>query len=97
MHGWNDNYAESIKESKFLRQLFRKYNRADGFIVLGEAFKQKLISFGISPNKKFFLETIIADNRYISDFSIEDSISNFNNEDRTLKFLFISRKPQVKE
>lgn len=91
MHGWDEKYASKIKNNKLLLKLFQKYNKADAFFVLGNVFNQKLIDMGINKNKKFFIETTIADDRYISDFNIEERISSFKNEDRTLKFLFISR------
>jgi len=89
MHGWEDYYEDKIKKSRFLSKLFSFYNKADAFFILGDVFKEKLISLGI--NTLFFKETTIADNRYIEDFSIEQKIINFRNKNRIIKFLFISR------
>jgi len=91
MHGWQDKYENKIKNSKFLHRQFKKYNKANAFFVLGDVFRQKLINLGISNNKKFYIETSIADDRYISDFNIQERINNFKNKDRIIKFLFISR------
>lgn len=91
MHGWEDEYEKKIKTNKLLLQIFKKYNKADAFFVLGNIFKQKLISLGISENKKFYLETTIADDRYINDFNINEKIHKFYKKDKTIKFIFISR------
>jgi glycosyltransferase involved in cell wall biosynthesis len=91
IHGWEDDYAISIKQNRVLSMLFQVFNKSAGFIVLGNSFKQKLISLGIDPNKKFFIETSIADDRYINDFSINKRIENFTAKNKPIRFLFLSR------
>lgn len=91
MHGWDDGYEQKIINSNVLSKLFLYYNKADAFFVLGNIFKEKLISMGISKNTKFFIETTIADDEYISGFNIEKKINKFIAEDIPIKFLLISR------
>lgn len=87
--GWEDSYEKIISDSKLLSFLFKyTYARADYFIVLGQTFKRKLISLGVNPDKKFYVETTIADDRYLKYLDIEKKIRSFDNE---VIFLFISR------
>lgn len=90
-HGWNDNIENKIKKKRLLRNIFLQYNKIDAFFVSGTIFKNKLISMGISEKKTFYLETMIADDRYLCDFSVERKIEDFKSPNTPLRFLFISR------
>lgn len=91
MHGWEDEYALKIKNSKVLSKYFAKYNKADAFFVLGDIFKQKLLTLGINKEQRFFIETTIADDRYIAGFNIQERITDYVNSEIPVRFLFISR------
>ena len=67
------------------------YNTADAFFVSGSVFKHKLIRMGISKKKRFYIETMIADDRYINDFSIENKLNTLNCNNSPIIFLFMSR------
>tara|TARA_Y100000590_G_scaffold282862_1_gene318202 strand:- start:224 stop:1297 length:1074 start_codon:yes stop_codon:yes gene_type:complete len=88
--GWNEKYEMKIKASKVLSKLFRLYNKSDSFIVLGKYFKKKLIDMGISSKKNFFIETTIADDKYLNHFNIDERCNNWN-FNKKITFLFISR------
>lgn len=87
--GWDDDYENKIKNSKILSYLFKNtYAKSDYFIILGQTFKNKLISLGSNKNKKYYLGTTIADSSYIEQFNIDLKIQSFRKE---VNFLFLSR------
>lgn len=90
-HGWDNALEDKIKKRRHLQKLFLYYNKADAFFVSGTIFKKKLISMGVNKIKNFYLETMIADNRYINDFSVEAKIKDFYNKNTPIIFLFMSR------
>ncbi|BBO82755.1 glycosyl transferase family 1 [Desulfosarcina ovata subsp. sediminis] len=89
-HGWDLSYEKKINNNKVLKYIFLLYNNCDAFILLGNVFKDELLSIGIKRNANFFNVTSVADDRYINDFSIENRIDNYNKKS-IFKFLFISR------
>lgn len=87
MHGWEDSFEERVKKSFVLRQLFRMtYARVDGYMVLGEIFKNKLKSLGVKTDK-FFIGTTVADDSYIEKFDINQRLIK---KDK-FSILFLSR------
>lgn len=87
MHGWEDSFEERVKSSFVLRQLFRMtYARVDGYMVLGEVFKNKLKALGVKTDK-FFIGTTVADDRYIGEFDINTRLE----PKEKLSILFLSR------
>lgn len=87
MHGWEDSFEEKMKNSFVLRQLFRMtYARVDGYMVLGEVFKNKLKSLDVKTDK-FFIGTTVADDRYIGEFDINSRLE----KKEKFSILFLSR------
>jgi glycosyltransferase involved in cell wall biosynthesis len=88
--GWEDSFEQQIVNSKFKRWCFlNTYAKANQFIVLGDLFKRKLISLGVSEYKQFFIETTVADNTHLSELSLTKKIESFKNG--PINFLFLSR------
>ncbi|HEY5535403.1 MAG TPA: glycosyltransferase family 4 protein [Ignavibacteria bacterium] len=88
-HGWFEPYEEKIKRSKFKSFLFRiSYAKAGKYLVLGDIFKQKLISLGVPPETEFFIETMVADSSYIKDLDLKNKYLTYKTE---INFLFLSR------
>jgi len=87
MHGWEDSFEEKVKSRFMLRWLFRMtYARVDGYMVLGEIFKNKLKSLGVKTDK-FFIGTTVADAKYIDRFDVHQRLVK---KDR-FSILFLSR------
>jgi glycosyltransferase involved in cell wall biosynthesis len=64
-HGWNEEFEKNVVNSKLLKKMFHiGYIKADKHIVLGEIFKEKLISFGIQGDK-IILETNSASEKHL--------------------------------
>ncbi|UBM62455.1 glycosyltransferase family 4 protein [Candidatus Sulfidibacterium hydrothermale] len=91
IHGWDYNLENIIINSRLYKNIFSIYNNVDAFFISGTIFKTKLTRMGIDKNKLFFLETMIADDKYINDFSLEERIRNFSESSRMIRFLFLSR------
>jgi len=89
IHGWEDGFEEKLRKSRLLSLFFKySYGKADAYIVLGSIFKEKIISLGVDPHKRIYIETTIADSRYIADLDIDEKIQSFEKE---VNILFISR------
>lgn len=87
--GWNDEYEEKIRKSKFRSYLFRiSYAKADRYIVLSELFKKKLIQMGVPASVPFSIETTVADSSFINELDLE---KKYLGSLSYLQFLFISR------
>jgi len=87
MHGWEDSFEERVKGSFLLRQLFKMtYARIDGYMVLGEVFKDKLKALGTKTDK-FFIGTTVADDRYIGEFDMNTRLE----KKEKFSILFLSR------
>ena len=92
--GWAEPFEEKIKKSKFISFLFKlSYAKAKGYIVLGNIFKNKLINLGVPKETKFFIETTVADSKYINDINLNNKILSYEDE---IKFLFLSRVEKIK-
>lgn len=85
--GWSLDFGERIAGSRMRHALFRlTYGRADGLIVLGETFADKLVRMGV-PESRIFRTTTVAD-------FPESRLPNkrvFNASVKTLRILFLSR------
>lgn len=87
--GWEDDYEDKIKNSRLLSFLFNiSYSNANRYILLGLAFKKKLLELGVDKDKRFYIESTIADASYIKYFNIEEKIKSFESQ---VNLLFISR------
>lgn len=88
-HGWLDDYEHEIKVSKIKSFLFKmSFAKADKFIVLGQVFKNKLLQMGVPESKEFFIETTVADSRYLNELYLDKKICTYQN---TIVILFLSR------
>ena len=87
--GWQENYEKKIKANRFKRFLFKiSYSKADKYIVLSSVFQRKLIEMGVSSQSTFFVETTVADTRYLSEFNLKKKFVTYNEK---INFLFLSR------
>jgi glycosyltransferase involved in cell wall biosynthesis len=72
-HGWEDEFEAKIKNSLLLNLYFKNsFAKAQSFIVLGQIFKKKLLSMGVSESKQFFSFFNIADDSFINKFNINE-------------------------
>jgi len=93
-HGWLEDYEGRIKKSTIKSLLFKlSYAKADKYIVLGKVFKRKLVEMGVSKSKEFFIETTVADSRFLAELDLEKKLHAY--EDRIV-FLFLSEIAKVK-
>jgi len=84
-HGWEENYEDRIKKSKFLKFIAKQtFFKADASIVLGSIFKNKLVDLGYK--NKIYIETNTADNKFI-----ESAITKDIKKDEQIRLIFISR------
>jgi glycosyltransferase involved in cell wall biosynthesis len=92
-HGWDDTLEIRIKKNYFLRLFFKNtFGRADGFVVLGEIFRKKLISLGVRKDALFHREVMSISKQWIEEFNIQDKIENKQTQPQnTLNLLFLSR------
>jgi glycosyltransferase involved in cell wall biosynthesis len=92
-HGWEDSFEFKIKNSFFLKNLFKNtFGKADGFVVLGEVFKKKLLTIGVKSNVSFLRETMSIPAEWVERFNIYNK--SFYREKRgsnVVKLLFLSR------
>lgn len=65
-HGWDDSLAQRISESP--EGFVKKYNRADGFIVLANVFRNQMKNWGISSPIQ--LSTTKVDNSLLNKFDL---------------------------
>ena len=65
-HGWKEEFELSIKNDKIKKWIFNySYKKANAYIVLGNVFKEKLIS--LNAKGIFFIESNAADDTYITE------------------------------
>ncbi len=87
IHGWHLPTQEKI--SRYFLPLFRLfYSRADAFIVLAEAFRDTLLSWGI--RKPIFVESTPVDDELIRGFELEKCLTRWN-PNRKIQILFLAR------
>lgn len=86
--GWSLPFGESIAHHWARHLLFRmSYGRADGFIVLGDIFRKKLVSMSASQ-EKIFIETTVAE--VCPDFD-PPTERRYDASRKVLRLLFLSR------
>lgn len=77
-HGWEDDLAEEVTKSP--KWFTKNYGEADAFLVLADAFKKQMQTWGIA--KPIYLTTTKVDDSLVESFKVNDK--QFNN---TLLFL----------
>lgn len=86
-HGWINEYEDQIIKSSPLKAFFKiTYSRADGFVVLGNLFHQKLLNLGISPKVPVLKFKNVADDGFLNQRSALQK-----NGKCPRKLLFLSR------
>ncbi|MBW3468313.1 glycosyltransferase family 4 protein [Arthrospiribacter ruber] len=87
-HGWEEETEYVIKNSTFMRFLFKiSFGRADGTIILGTVFKNKIRDLGLKMNSEFLLFQNVANSGFI-DYEKSFSPKKIQNE---VRILFMSR------
>jgi glycosyltransferase involved in cell wall biosynthesis len=87
--GWEDEFERKVRNSRALSSLFRiSFGRADEYVVLGEVFRKKLVALGVPQDRRFWVETTIADSSYLGQFDMKKKLRSF---EREVRLLFISR------
>ncbi|MBC8147172.1 MAG: glycosyltransferase [Bacteroidetes bacterium] len=84
-HGWENSIEDRLLKSIFIRFFFRyTYGNVNGYIVLGDIFKYKLMRMGVK-NQNFVLipPVIPPDNNF--------DLKEKNNKIKTFNILFLSR------
>ena len=84
-HGWELEYEEKIKSSKFLQFINKQtFLKANTTIVLGTIFKDKLIDLGYK--NEIIIETNSAENKFIT-----ERVPKLIPENGKIRLLFLSR------
>lgn len=65
-HGWKKNEEQKINANPI--RFFRKFHKANGFVVLAKEFKYKLLEWGVK--QPIYLTTTKVDDKLIENFSI---------------------------
>lgn len=87
--GWREDFEDKIKNDRLKFYLFKiSYAKVNKYIVLSELFKKKLIQLGVPSSTPFFIETTVADSRFLEDFNCKRKIIKYQKE---VVFLFLSR------
>ena len=86
--GWNEQVELKIKNNKILLFLFKSYNLADSYIVLGEVFINKLTQMGLKDKGNFNMLTTIANDLFWNENAILNKIKS---ETKKITLLFLSR------
>lgn len=93
-HGWEYPFEEKLKKSTLQRFLFSlTYAHMSGCLLSGNVFKKRLLDFGMNPECKYFIETMIADDRFVNEINIPEKISSLTNE---INILFLTRIEKTK-
>jgi glycosyltransferase involved in cell wall biosynthesis len=86
--GWSDEFETCIRNRVIANAVFKvTYQRVKHFIVLGDIFREKLLRLGCSPDSSFWIESTVADDSYLSDFSIKRRLHHA----APLRIVFLSR------
>lgn len=94
-HGWLEEYERKIKSSWLLRACFRKtFANADGLIVLGSIFKDKLTALIPSNSIPTLHFLNIADDTFLKGFDLEETLDQ---RERKEKFTMLFLARMVKE
>ena len=84
-HGWELDYEEKIRNSKFLRFINKHtFLKANTTIVLGTIFKNKLIDLGYK--NEIIIETNSAENKFIT-----ERVPKLITKKDKIRLLFLSR------
>jgi glycosyltransferase involved in cell wall biosynthesis len=87
--GWDEHFESGLRRSRFQRALFRRtYARATAFAVLGESFRQRLLSLGVDSAKPIHLETTVASDEGAGELDVEAKLASSH---ESFRFLFLSR------
>ena len=87
--GWDESLERKIKQSPFLFHVFsRTYGQVDGYIVLGEIFRQKLLALHVKRKDNIHKITTVASGMVPSLHDIEIKIQTLKNE---VHCLFLAR------
>lgn len=87
--GWEKTFENRIDNSRILLRLFRHvFNKADAFIVLASAFKDKLREWGF--RQSVFLDTTVVDDDLLKGFSLPDKLAQIKTGEN-IQILFLSR------
>ena len=87
--GWDEVFESGLRRNRFQRALFRRtYARATAFAVLGESFRQRLVSLGVDGGKPIHIETTVASAEGSSELDIEAKLAT---SVETFRVLFLSR------
>jgi glycosyltransferase involved in cell wall biosynthesis len=84
-HGWEETFEKRVKDSFILLKLMQiTFLRADGIIVLGTVFKNKIKALGYKGH--IWIETNAVDDSYL-----KDKAFNTDKQGKVPKILFLSR------
>jgi len=65
VHGWQEIISSRFEKHGFWGKFFKKrFNKADGIVVLAYQFKEKLVNLGIDPKKIYVSSTMVDSNKY---------------------------------
>ena len=86
--GWAEDFEQQIRKPGFARTVFlHSFARARHFIVLSDTFRRKLLSMGCRVDARFWIESTVADDSQLDDFSINERL----HREGPLRLLFMSR------
>ena len=75
--GWDEHFESGLRRSRFQRALFRStYARATAFAVLGESFRQRLLSLGVEASKPIHIETTVASDEGFDGLDVEKKLAS---------------------
>lgn len=87
-HGWEYPYEDKICNSKWRSSLFKNtIGKMDGCFLSGTIFKKSLERMGTNSACKYWVETMMADNRYLDKIDYD---SKWQDKEQ-VNLLFISR------
>ena len=87
--GWDERFEARIRGSGFQRALFRwTYGRATAYVVLGDYFKQRLLTLGVAATKRVHVETTVATSEGAEDLDVEAKVATAAS---AFRVLFLSR------
>ncbi len=90
--GWCKNF-ETVVENRFRSFFSKTFGRADGFIVLGSEFKEKLREWGVTA--PIYIGTTTVDQKLVDNFSIKNKIIRLS-KTKNIKILFLARLERSK-
>ena len=91
-HGWCEDF-ESVVEKRYLGFFKRTFGLADGFVVLGSGFEQKLREWGVSV--PIYRETTNVEDSLLADIDIQAKWIDLDHL-KEVKILFLARLEREK-